>query len=60
MKLTGPVLSTKECCHEHAGEIFYLKPATPFFLCHAIEWKGVEEFAADKRLSPISINSVLR
>ncbi|MEW6215092.1 MAG: hypothetical protein AB1478_07830 [Nitrospirota bacterium] len=22
MKLTEPVLRTKECCHEHAGEIF--------------------------------------
>lgn len=27
MKLTGPVLSTRECCHEHAGEIFHRKPA---------------------------------
>lgn len=22
MKLTEPVIRTKECCHEHAGEIF--------------------------------------
>ena len=25
MKLTKPVISTKECCQEHAGEIFNIK-----------------------------------
>ncbi|HAM49906.1 MAG TPA: hypothetical protein DCP92_04135 [Nitrospiraceae bacterium] len=26
-KLTAPVLSTTECCYEHAGELFHLQPA---------------------------------
>jgi hypothetical protein len=27
MKLTRPGLRTKECCHEHADEIFTIYPA---------------------------------
>lgn len=30
MKLTKPVISTKECCQEHAGEIFNIKLAIRF------------------------------
>ena len=30
MKLTEPVLRTKECCQEHAGEIFNIKLAIRF------------------------------
>jgi hypothetical protein len=28
MKLIWPDLRTKQCCHEHAGEIFTVNPAT--------------------------------
>jgi len=28
MKLTRPGLRTKECCHEHADEIFTIYPAS--------------------------------
>ena len=28
MKLTWPGLRTKQCCHEHAGEIFIIYLAT--------------------------------
>jgi uncharacterized protein (DUF2461 family) len=28
MKLIWPDLRTKQCCHEHAGEIFTVDPAT--------------------------------
>jgi hypothetical protein len=28
LKLTRPGLRTKECCHEHTGEIFTIYPAS--------------------------------
>lgn len=30
MKLTEPVISTKKCCQEHAGEIFNIQLAIRF------------------------------
>jgi len=50
MKLTWPDLRTKQCCHEHADEIFTIYPAT----CGTI--KNKEYFATDNKYNNLEVH----